>query len=100
MEMTFQELCLNPPHSGSANGKNIKSRQVWFAVLVRTRLCKEWRFYVAYNYAMVHRKADNADDVIEVLRIVPISQEQYMNGLRNTRNDNRKHSHRERLMNG
>lgn len=98
--MTFEELCLNPPHSGCANGKGVKSRQVPFAVLVQTRLCKVWRFYVAYNYAMVHAKADNAEDCLRVLRIVPISQEQYMNGLRNTRKDNRKHSHRERLMNG
>lgn len=87
--MTFKELCLNPPHNGY--GRN----NPW-AVCVQTRTEKVWRFYKADNFESAHRKAANIHDCLEVRRIVPISLEQYLDGVANTK-ARESRAHRPRL---
>lgn len=93
--MTFEELCLNPPHSGTGGWRRT-DRHVPWAVLVLTRLGKVWRFYMAHNYDEAWKKGNNPEDSLEVLRIVPISKDQYKLGVYNTRRLNNK-AHRNRL---
>lgn len=77
--MTFQELCLSDPHETCAG----KAKP--YAVLVQTRMAKEWRLYKASNYGQVEAKAFGSDDCLDVLRIVPISDAHYKTGIENIR---------------